>query len=495
MGSDPDRPARAEPWLRDRITRSIVGFVVAPLLIAAIGTLAARMMRDVGDHYADLASTTLPAVKALQRLQTAGLRIVASTSEHGFIRAELAAAGLLSGSDESAEEENLIAVGIVEYGAALASYEQVYSAAANAEWPPIDEIRDAGRLLIEQGRFIVALKNEGTAGRRILEEKERFEDLESEYLEVTARALQVQQEQLREGSQHVVATITEGTWEIGIASLALAFVAVVATLITSRRLDRSHAALRLAIATAEQERERATEASRAKSAFLANMSHELRTPLHGILAFTEFGLTWDASALPTKVNEYFERIQTCGQTLLRLLNDLLDLARLESGKFSFDFEPSDMGQVIRKSESQFAGKLRARKIKIRYAGLDKPLVAVVDQEKIQQVAGNLLSNALNFAPEGSVVDVSARRSPDSVRIEFRDRGPGIPTEELETVFDKFVQSSRTQSGAGGTGLGLAICRQIVEAHGGRIWATNHPSAGAVFSVLLPVSRGGSSLDL
>lgn len=460
--------------------------------------LAARMMRDVGDHYAELASTTLPAVEALQRLQTAGLRVVASTSEHGFIRAELAAAGLSSAADESDEsdgEEDLIAVGIDQYDAALASYEQVYVAAATAEWPPIDEIRAAGRLLIEQGSLIVALKNEGKSGSRILEEKERFEDLETQYLEATARALQMQQEELRRGSEHVVSTIEEGTWEIGIASLALAFVAVVATLFTSRRLDRSHAAMRLAIATAERERERATEASRAKSAFLANMSHELRTPLHGILAYTEFGLNRDASVLPTKLDEYFERIQICGQTLLHLLNSLLDLARLESGKLSFDFEPSDMGQVIRESECRFAGKLRERKIHVRYTGLDEPLVAEIDKEKIQQVAGNLLSNALNFAPEGSVVDVSARRSADSVRIEFRDRGPGIPAEELEAVFDKFVQSSRTRSGAGGTGLGLAICRQIVEAHGGRIWAANHPSTGAVFSILLPVLRGGSSPDL
>ena len=108
--------------------------------------------------------------------------------------------------------------------------------------------------------------------------------------------------------------------------------------------------------------------------------------------------------------------------------------------------------------------------------------ATVDEARIGQVIRNLLSNAAKFSPEGGTISMALSRDGDSFRLSIRDEGPGIPDDELEAVFDKFVQSSKTKSGAGGTGLGLSICRQIVDAYNGRIWAENRPEGGAVFHV-------------
>ncbi|MFP5443440.1 MAG: sensor histidine kinase, partial [Betaproteobacteria bacterium] len=114
-----------------------------------------------------------------------------------------------------------------------------------------------------------------------------------------------------------------------------------------------------------------------------------------------------------------------------------------------------------------------------------PLIAKVDPSRFQQVVRNVLSNAIKFSPEDSIIDITAGVSDDhSIHIQVRDQGPGIPPAELETVFQAFVQSSKTRDGSGGTGLGLAICRKIVEAHGGRIHATNGPDGGTIFHIML-----------
>jgi signal transduction histidine kinase len=111
----------------------------------------------------------------------------------------------------------------------------------------------------------------------------------------------------------------------------------------------------------------------------------------------------------------------------------------------------------------------------------------LDIDKIKRVLRNLLNNAIKFSPEGGTIDVAVCRVASSVRVSVRDQGPGIPQDELEAVFDKFIQSSKTKTGAGGTGLGLAICQEIVAAHKGRIWAENRPEGGAVFLFEIPLS--------
>lgn len=231
----------------------------------------------------------------------------------------------------------------------------------------------------------------------------------------------------------------------------------------------------------------AEAANQAKSEFLANMSHELRTPLHGILSFASFGIKKCASAEPEKLLDYFTRIKQSGSTLLELLNDLLDLAKLESKKSVFTLEPTDPGMLVKSVISEMDILLSERNLTIQQKTSEFDEQVMLDADKIKQVLRNLLDNAIRFSAVGGTIDVGMNRVQNSVRISVSDQGPGIPPDELEAVFDKFVQSSKTKTGAGGTGLGLAICHEIITGHGGRIWAENRPEGGAVFSFEIPLS--------
>jgi signal transduction histidine kinase len=230
----------------------------------------------------------------------------------------------------------------------------------------------------------------------------------------------------------------------------------------------------------------AQAANQAKSTFLANMSHELRTPLHVILSFADFGLEKVGTAPAEKLRDYFARIDQSGKVLLTLVNTLLDLAKLEAGKMTFEFELTALSVLLTAVADEFTSLVAARHLTIHLLPLAEVPAVLLDATKIMQVLRNLLSNAVKFSPDGGTITISMHREGQSVVVAIRDQGRGVPAEELETIFDKFIQSSRTKTGAGGTGLGLSICREIIAAHKGRLWAENAPEGGAVFFFALPL---------
>ena len=236
---------------------------------------------------------------------------------------------------------------------------------------------------------------------------------------------------------------------------------------------------------AQAEAEKARLANAAKSEFLANMSHELRTPLHAILNYAQFGLAKLDRAPLDKLHKYFDQIEQQGDHLLHLVNNLLDLAKLEAGKITLNYKMVDLGRLLQQIGEECQSLSEARRLSIAY---DLPSVSrevLADETKIQQVARNLLSNAIKFTPEGGSITMVLRHDMQGVIVTIVDQGPGVPEAELETIFDKFVQSSLTKTGAGGTGLGLAICQEIVTSHHGRIWAENHPDGGSQFTFVIP----------
>ena len=235
----------------------------------------------------------------------------------------------------------------------------------------------------------------------------------------------------------------------------------------------------------EKAKEAAEAANQAKSEFLANMSHELRTPLHGILSFAGFGVRRYKDASPEKTLEYFSHIDQSGKILLALLNDLLDLAKLESGKMNFVFRQHDLNHLTSNVIDEFRSLVSEQDLTVHYAYASSVCDIEMDSRKIMQVLRNLLSNAVKFSPPGSTIDVKLVEKKDCLQVSVKDAGVGIPNSELQTVFDKFIQSSKTKTGAGGTGLGLSISREIIDAHGGRIWAENNPEGGAIFRFELP----------
>lgn len=238
-------------------------------------------------------------------------------------------------------------------------------------------------------------------------------------------------------------------------------------------------------------KEEAEYANRLKSEFLANMSHEIRTPMHAIINFSRHGIQYIDKWAKEEQVENLSTIQKSGERLSRLLNDLLDLSKLESGAERYDIQPHLIASIISTVIKEVQILADAKSISITVSEYDQ-LTVECDQHKIHQVLLNLLSNAIKFTPETKSIHIKCNEEKDFLRISVCDEGVGIPKDELNQVFDKFIQSSLTKTGAGGTGLGLAIAKQIIEAHSGKIWAENNPSGGASFIFTIPLTQSGTT---
>ena len=246
-------------------------------------------------------------------------------------------------------------------------------------------------------------------------------------------------------------------------------------------------------------KEQAVYANQAKTSLLMNMSHEFRTPMHAILNYAAMGLKKLESKDTAKLTKYLGNINIAGIRLLGMLNALLDLAKLESGKFDLHLTNGDLAQIIRQSQAEIDSLFEAKQLRLDLEVRAASTAAAFDQPRIIQVFVNLFSNAVKFSPPQTVVKAviengTLQGQRPALHCWIGDEGPGIPESELEAIFDKFTQSSRTANGAGGSGLGLAICREIAHLHQGKIWAANGPSGGAVFHVVLPTDLGVQSQD-
>jgi PAS domain S-box-containing protein len=237
----------------------------------------------------------------------------------------------------------------------------------------------------------------------------------------------------------------------------------------------------------QEARDALEETFRARSEFIANMSHELRTPLQSITGFAELGLL--RSRETPRLADMFHDIHAAGQRMLALVNDLLDVAKIESTVGTIHLEKIDLRGLIRPIARELAPQLMRRQLDLQLHLDAAPLVTKADPVRFQQVIRNILANAIKFSPAGGRIDVHGHADveQDELHIRIEDQGPGIPSQELDSIFEAFVQSSQTKSGSGGTGLGLAICKKIIEALGGRIQAGNRPCGGAVFHIVLPLS--------
>ena len=241
-------------------------------------------------------------------------------------------------------------------------------------------------------------------------------------------------------------------------------------------------------------RDEARSASRAKSVFLANMSHEIRTPLNAIIGFSE--LMGRDDTLPSETRQYVETIRRSGEHLLELINDILDLAKVESGRFSLEKKPFDLLRLLSDLEILLRTRAVAKGLTLAFVvAPDVPHFLAADERRLRQVLLNLLGNAIKFTSGGGVI-LRAGAEHDGERtwltLAVEDTGPGIPLEDQSTVFQAFVQTSPGRRASEGTGLGLAISREFALLMGGDVTLVSQPGKGSCFTLRVPVEESEES---
>jgi signal transduction histidine kinase/CHASE3 domain sensor protein len=233
-----------------------------------------------------------------------------------------------------------------------------------------------------------------------------------------------------------------------------------------------------------------SEVSRTKSEFLANMSHELRTPLNSVIGFSEVLQDQIFGPINEKQQEYVNNILTSGRHLLSLINDVLDLSKVESGKMALELNAFSLRETLEASLIMLREKAVKDDIKLHLVlEPQTDLGIVADQRKLKQILFNLLSNAVKFTPAGGTVDVMTRKDGDFIEITVADSGRGIRKEDIPKLFHAFTQLESVYTKEyEGTGLGLALTRQLVELHGGRIWVKSEFGSGSRFSFTIPLTQ-------
>jgi two-component system, NtrC family, sensor kinase len=231
-------------------------------------------------------------------------------------------------------------------------------------------------------------------------------------------------------------------------------------------------------------------ASQHKSEFLANMSHELRTPLNAVIGFSEVLGERMFGELNEKQEEYLKDIHASGQHLLSLINDILDLSKIEAGRMELDLGRFDLPHVVDTAVLLIRERAGRRGIAL-HVEVDERLGEMQgDERKIKQVLLNLLSNAIKFTPEGGRIGVRAKFVNESVEISVSDTGVGIAPEDQEAAFEEFRQLGTAAKKVEGTGLGLALSRKFIGLHGGRIRVESQVGVGSTFSFTIPMRTGG-----
>jgi signal transduction histidine kinase len=219
------------------------------------------------------------------------------------------------------------------------------------------------------------------------------------------------------------------------------------------------------------------------------MSHELRTPLNAIIGFSEVLTDCMFGELNEKQEEYLKDIYASGTHLLSLINDILDLSKIEAGRMELELTDFDLPQAIDNALMLVRERAGRRSITLQTA-VDARLGQVrADERKVRQVILNLLSNAIKFTPEGGRIEVAAVPKDGFAEVSVSDTGVGIAPEDHEAVFEEFRQVGTADKKAEGTGLGLTLCRKFVELHGGRIWVKSEVGMGSTFTLTIPVRRG------
>ncbi|MFI4969858.1 MAG: ATP-binding protein, partial [Lysobacterales bacterium] len=277
--------------------------------------------------------------------------------------------------------------------------------------------------------------------------------------------------------------VARAPWATPFAFALYAFAALLGA-IAMLHAYRTRIRRRHALALAEERRRSSEQLSDAKSSFLATMGHEIRTPMTGVLGMSELLL---GTALDERQRGYANAIHQSGQLLLRLVNDSLDMARIEAGKFALDDAPLDPAALAREVVALQQPLAQRKQLSLSLVvAPDVPALIWGDELRIKQILLNLLNNALKFTERGGVALELSRAGPSHLRFHVADTGPGMSEQLRARLFNRFEQAEGVARRHGGSGLGLAICRELSQLMGGTISASSMPGAGSAFDVDLPI---------
>ncbi|MCU0499572.1 MAG: HAMP domain-containing histidine kinase [Anaerolineae bacterium] len=499
-------------------TKIIIGFVF-PLLFIFVGLLLViQSFNQLNNYSIRLTEIEIPKIILLEEMKLAGSRLISSTNEH-VLDDVLTLDESSDGEIEEIEEAEAF------YLERLDLYRQI-TPGDNA-----DQVERTGVALLDNAELVMTLVEQGASQAEITEAREQFEDLEEEFLEVLDNALALDQASFETAQAQVLAyqnNILILLIVLG-ALIVLGIGVVIAYLtrsITVPLLDLTRASIALqtgelnARAKVESQDEvgqlgqtfnqmadriaqlisdlqgkvnaeqvarlRAEKSDQVKSAFLASMSHELRTPLNAIINFTKFVVKGDLGPINDEQRETLTDVVNSGKHLLDLINDVLDMSKIESGSLTlFVVDGIAVGPIVQQTITTAKGLLNDKPITIE-TEIDDPLPPIRgDRQRITQILLNILSNAVKFTEKGTIKVKVCAVERDLV-ISVSDTGIGIAAEDYDAVFEAFNQTASGLRQGGGTGLGMPITRSLIEAHHGTIHLTSVVGVGSTFTVTLPI---------
>jgi signal transduction histidine kinase len=524
--------ANRRPTLFSFRNKLILGFSLPIILIILLGIFNNRSIETVNAEYALVSEDITPLSIALENLRFSGLNIVSSTSEYVLLSS-------LGAEEEEgggvSTELNQIVEAQAAYQEVFADYETLILEKVPDEVEELEDVRALGTILVDESNAILALVNEGASTDLILDAKEGLEEAEIEFLARIDTAIAIELEDLAAGHENVDAAILAGNTGVLIASIAavvlsfgIASYIYFTTVTPLSRLETAAEGLRNArfdlrvpvtsqdefgrlsetfntmaaaieyrdkeqIAKLETQLEE-TEIARAqaersdqvKSSFLASMSHELRTPLNSVINFSKFLNRGMMGEVNEEQQETLGEIIEHSEHLLSLINDVLDMSKIESGSLNLFIEDEvNLGDILETVTTTTKSLIHEKPIALETEISPELPRLRGDRQRILQILLNIVSNAAKFTKEGRIC-IQAQSQGENVLITVTDSGMGIAQEDQWAVFEAFKQTTTGLRRGGGTGLGMPISKNLAEAHGGKLWFESESGKGTSFFVSLPI---------